>query len=268
MLKQLRALGKKVYLVTNSSDLTRAEFADHARQMGFEVDADQIISTAWITAQYLKQRHFNRKVYVVGEVGISKELELVGIQSFGVGPDPMIETIGEFRRNLRLETNVGAVVAGFDEHLSYPKLVKASSYLANDPTCFLMGTCRDNSRMQSGDDSAMPNEGTVVRAVEACSHRSAKIMGKPYELFRRVAVNEMPFKVTSRFLMVGDRLDIDIMFGNRNGMRTLLVESGQHKIEKVRETLYTLNSLFHYDGLENEVPEFHLRTLGDLLDNY
>lgn len=76
-----------------------------------------MISTAYLAAQYLKKLKFNKKVYVVGSSGISKELDNAGIRHYGVGPDviqgPALSLIHE---NFK-DPEVGAVVVGFDEHI-------------------------------------------------------------------------------------------------------------------------------------------------------
>ena len=79
---------------------------------------ENIISTAYLAAQYLKQKNFNKKVYIVGGGGIAKELDAVGIKHFGVGPDvlPNVPLMSFMDKNIK-DPEVGAVVVGFDEHL-------------------------------------------------------------------------------------------------------------------------------------------------------
>ena len=62
-------------------------------------------------------------------------MEAVGIQSFGWGADSLTE-ITEIP-GIKTEPGVGAVVIGFDEHFSYPKMVKAASYLADENVHFI-----------------------------------------------------------------------------------------------------------------------------------
>lgn len=54
----------------------------------FELDfllQEEIVCSAYATAQYLKQQQFSKKVYILGASGIASELDKVGIAHTGVG---------------------------------------------------------------------------------------------------------------------------------------------------------------------------------------
>ena len=71
---------------------------------------------------------------------IAKELKEVGISYVGVGPDPINKNIPY--NTLNKDPEIGAVIVGFDEHFSYPKMVKAASYLS-DPSVHFIATNTD-----------------------------------------------------------------------------------------------------------------------------
>lgn len=82
--------------------------------------------------------NFDQKVYIVGSTGISKELDAVGIRHTGVGPDPMTTSLQELvKEKFQPDPEVGAVIVGFDEHISFPKMMKAASYLSKPSTVFI-----------------------------------------------------------------------------------------------------------------------------------
>ena len=129
-------MNKKVFFVTNNSTKTRQELADKAKALNFNVgfvrqtfliffenaeknfsSQENMISTAYLSAQFLKQKNFNKKVYVIGSVGITKELDAVGIKSYGVGSDVLNAPLLSLMEENFKDPEVGAVVVGFDEHI-------------------------------------------------------------------------------------------------------------------------------------------------------
>jgi len=103
---------------------------------------------------------------------------------------------------INVEDDVGAVVIGFDEHLSYPKILKAANYLANPNCLFLASNADETFPMEI--PLVVPGTGVMVRAVETASLRTAKIFGKPsVAMFE--AISKKCKIDPKRTLMIGDR---------------------------------------------------------------
>jgi Haloacid dehalogenase-like hydrolase len=85
VMNRFKEIGKQTFFVTNNSTKTREEFATKANTMGFNVTKDDVVSTAFVVAQYLKQRNFTGKVYVIGSAGVAQELDAVGFRHTGTG---------------------------------------------------------------------------------------------------------------------------------------------------------------------------------------
>ncbi|KAJ0178263.1 hypothetical protein K1T71_006086 [Dendrolimus kikuchii] len=246
-----RKLGKKIFYVTNNSTKIRSDFARKAQELGFVANAEDILSTAYLVAHYLKDIDFSKKVYLLGSNGIGEELEAVGISYIGIGPDH-VKPDFKSMKPADLDPDVGAVVVGFDEHVSYPKLMKAASYLASEE-CLFIATNTDE-RFPRADSIVVPGTGTLVRAVETCSERQATVLGKPHAYVRKFL--ESCGLNPARTLMIGDRCTTDIELGIRCGFQTLLVLSGVTSSKDLDQIRYEKKP---------PLPDVVLPKLGDLL---
>ncbi|XP_067002122.2 glycerol-3-phosphate phosphatase [Anabrus simplex] len=257
-LQQLRDLGKKVFYVTNNSTKTRDEFVTKCSNLGFKASADEIISTAYLTACYMSDLGFKKKAYIVGSTGLTRELDSVGIRHSDIGPDPLRSSLAAFvNQEFHRDPEVGAVVVGFDEHFNYIKMLRAATYL-NDPDCIFIATNTDE-RFPMRSDLVVPGTGSIVAAVEACAGRPAFKIGKPSSYIRDVIVKRHNVD-PKRTLMIGDRGNTDILLGTRCGFQTLLVLTGVSSLEDVNEWKKSDNK-----DIRGCVPDYYLESLGDLL---
>lgn len=165
VVKLLRERGKKVFFVTNNSTKTRRMYADKMSTLGFDAAEEEVFGTAYCSAAYLKNVcRLQGKVYLVGSDAMRQELEAVGIQQTGVGPDHITGKQVDWA-NVELDPEVKAVVVGFDEHFSYMKLNRALQYL-NQQGCLFVGTNRD-TRLPLEGGKAVPG-GDTHRARSSC----------------------------------------------------------------------------------------------------
>jgi hypothetical protein len=83
ILKMLREAGKRIFFVTNNSTKSRKGYLGKFRGLGLDgVEAEEIFSSSFAAAAYLEKTNFKasgKKVYIVGEVGIAEELDLIGV---------------------------------------------------------------------------------------------------------------------------------------------------------------------------------------------
>nr|CAD7575341.1 unnamed protein product [Timema californicum] len=258
-LNRFQHLGKKVFYVTNNSTKTRDEFVAKCEKLGFNTTKEEILSTSYLTACYLKDLGFNKKVFIVGSVGIAKELEAVGIRHLGVGPDPVLTDLGSLvSQDLKLDPEVGAVVVGFDLHFNFLKMMKAASY-TNNPDCVFIATNTDERFPMDAANIVVPGTGSIVAAVETCAGRRAFKIGKP-SAYIRDAIMKRHKVDPKRTLMIGDRCNTDILLGKRCGFQTLLVLTGVTKMREV--DAWKASNKAEEQEL---VPDYYTEKLGDLL---
>lgn len=257
-LNTLRRFGKKVIYATNNSTKNRSECLAKLRKLGYEANLNEVFPTSYATAVYLKQIKFNRSVYILGSQGIADELNAMGIRNFGVGPDPTPDEWAPGQARFKVDQDVGAVVLGFDNQVSFKKLAKACSYVKR-PDCMFIASNADESFPSISPEIFVPGPGVYVGAIKAGTGRDPIVLGKPGTYFFDIIRSQHPDIDPARTIMIGDRLTTDMPFGHNNGMSTLFVESG----------IGTRAEMFEYgssDDHEDQLsaPDYYLPSLASL----
>ena len=173
------------------------------------------------------------KVFVLGEVGIERELASEKVAVVG-GTDPSL------RRDMEpadfqaiasgevLDPEVGAVLVGLDFHINYLKHSLAFAYLQ-----------RGAKFLATNIDSTLPNAhalfpgaGSIAAPLTLMTGSEPIRCGKPSKAMMDAIQGKFNFD-RKRACMVGDRLNTDISFGNDGGLGgTLAVLTGVSKREE------------------------------------
>ncbi|GFP92801.1 phosphoglycolate phosphatase 2 [Phtheirospermum japonicum] len=252
-LDTLRAMGKKLVFVTNNSTKSRRRYAEKFHSLGISVTEDEIFSSSFAAAMYLKVNHFpkEKKVYVIGEEGILEELELAGFTGLG-GPEDGKKTVHMKPNNLfEHDKNVGAVVVGLDQYINFYKLQYGTLCIRENPGCLFISTNRDAVGHLTNLQE-YPGAGCMVAAICGSTQKEPIVVGKPSTFLMDFLLQK--FNVpTSRMCMVGDRLDTDILFGQNAGCRTLLVLSGVTNLSDLQDSSNHIH------------PEYYTSTLSDVV---
>lgn len=222
-----------------------------------------MIASSNATASYLKSIGFDKKAYVIGGKTIVAELEAVGIRTVGSGPDNVETPLAEhvFGTVKTFDKEVGAVVVGFDEFFGFPKLFKAVNYLRNPAVKFI--ATNDDEKVDF-PQFTFPDAGATIAAIEAVTQRKVEVIGKPSKLLAEIALKHELHRDSSRILMIGDRLNTDILFGKRHNFQTLLVGTGVHQMKDVNEILEKIER--GEGGAEDEkmIPDYYVSALKNL----
>ncbi|KAK8305527.1 hypothetical protein V6Z11_D03G068800 [Gossypium hirsutum] len=260
-LDMLRSKGKRLVFVTNNSTKSRKQYGKKFETLGLNVNEEEIFASSFAAAAYLKSINFpkDKKVYVIGEDGILKELELAGFQYLG-GPVckhfNLHEDGGkkiELKPGFLMEhdKDVGAVVVGFDRYFNYYKVQYGTLCIRENPGCLFIATNRD-AVTHLTDAQEWAGGGSMVGAICGSTQREPLVVGKPSTFMMDYLANKFGI-LKSQICMVGDRLDTDILFGQNGGCKTLLVLSG-------------VTSLSMLQSPSNSIqPDFYTNKISDFL---
>ncbi|KAF3451903.1 hypothetical protein FNV43_RR07999 [Rhamnella rubrinervis] len=245
-LDMLRSKEKKLAFITNNSTKSRRQNAEKFCSLGISVTEDEIFTSSFAAAMFLKVNNFpqDKKVYVIGGEGILEELQLAGFAGLG-GPEDGKKT-AQLKANCLFEhdKNVGAVVVGIDPHINYYKLQYGTLCIRENPGCLFIATNRDAVGHMTNLQE-WPGAGCMVAAICGSTEKEPILVGKPSTFMMDFLLQKFDISC-SRMCMVGDRLDTDILFGQNAGCKTLLVLSGvtnlptlQDPSNKIQPDYYT-----------------------------
>lgn len=204
-LAELRRLGKGVLFLTNAPYSSRESYAAKLRGLGIEARAEEILSSSYATATYIREHHqvAGKTAFVVGSESFKEEIREAGLR--------VVEGDEATRADF--------VVVGGHLDFDYREMVLANLALHNGALFY--ATNRDSTYpMPQGP---MPGTGAIVAALEVASGRMAIAVGKPEPPMLEVARRLLG---SGPMVMVGDRLDSDIAGGVRAGISTVLVLTG------------------------------------------
>jgi 4-nitrophenyl phosphatase len=209
----LRERGIPFLLLTNNSTLTAEQYAGKLAQMGMQVEAECILTSAEATARYLARlAPPGTEVYAIGEDGVEAELTERGFV-------------------LRDDINVAYVVVGFDRHLTYRKMAMAC--LAIRAGARFIGTNPDKTF--PSELGQMPGNGAALAAIEAGTDTAPLVIGKPKPAIFDLALQKLGAKAATS-AVVGDRLDTDILGGQQVGLASVLVLSGVTSAQQLQDS--------------------------------
>lgn len=101
-----------------------------------------------------------------------------------------------------------------------------------------------------------------MSAIENATGRKATVIGKPSKfIFDVIEKSNPPFNL-ERTLMIGDRLDVDVVFGKSCGLKTLFVESGHDKMKMLEDIVAKING--GDEELKKMLPDFTASHIGDI----
>lgn len=226
-LARLRACGKKLVYLTNNSSKTPDEYEKKLGRIGLWGEGDAVYTSAMAAIEYLSEHHAWARVHVLATDAVRAQFARAGIALDDETPE--------------------VCVLAYDVTLDFAKMKRFNEFLAGGAV--YIATHPDDVCPTAG--VPMPDVGSFLALFERSSGRMPSVIcGKPYTVMGACVARA--FGVPSdRTCMVGDRMHTDIRFGNANGMKSLLVLSGETTRENMKNfpdqpdlVLESLNEIF------------------------
>lgn len=238
-IRSLRAAGKRTLFVTNKPLQPREAYASKLSGLGIPTTAEEIITSGFVLGYYLAQHHPGLRLYVIGEPALKAELR-------GHGLILVDELLDQDEKTVIQPQGIDAVVVAFDRTLEYRKLNTAYQALVQGATFF--ATNADKTCPMPG--GGIPDAGATIAALQHLSNRSLDLLaGKPSALMMEVVLSRLGLQ-PQQCLMVGDRLETDMLMGREAGMQTALVLTGAATRTELAQ--------------QETAPDYVLNSIGDI----
>ncbi|MBN1200850.1 MAG: HAD-IIA family hydrolase [Anaerolineae bacterium] len=197
-------------MATNNSTKTVSTYVERLNRIGIPISPDRVITSAVATAGYISRRYPTQTaVYIIGGEGIRRALAERGYHE-----DP---------------EQAKLVVVGLDFDITYDKLKTATLRIRAGAD--FIGTNGDLTFPTP--DGLVPGNGSLLAAIEAATGQAPFLIGKPETAMFEEALNAVG-AAPEQTLMVGDRLETDILGAQRAGLQTALVLTGITSAEQAR----------------------------------
>jgi NagD protein len=222
--------------ITNNCSRSRAEYAQHLREIGIDASGETIWTSAHATIAYLREALPNvERLFVLGSSGLHEEFRQAGFGVVDVEPD--------------------AVVVGFDTSLTYDRLARTAYWIAKG----LPYVATHPDRVCPTDrPTVLPDCGAICALLKAATGRAPQaVPGKPNRAMLN-AVIDANHLAPNQVAMVGDRLYTDMQMARDAGVLAVLTLTGETKQTDVEQS---------YPGEPPDLIVENLAELGRLLKN-
>jgi len=210
---RLRDGGIPFLVLTNNSLYTQRDLQARLARSGLHLRTEEIFTSALATAQFLQSQKPEGTAYVIGEAGLTTALHDVGYILTDVRPDYVV--LGE------------TLTYSFQRLTQAVRLVsQGARFIATNPD--VIGPTEDGIVPATGAVAALISEATGIKPY---------FVGKPNPLMMRSALRRIEGH-SETSVMIGDRMDTDIVAGTEAGMETVLVLSGVTRSQDVERFPY------------------------------
>ncbi|MCV7279641.1 HAD family hydrolase [Mycolicibacterium flavescens] len=207
-LQRLAELQRPFLVLTNNSIFTPRDLSARLRRSGLSVPEESIWTSALATAAFLGDQLPGGSAYVIGEAGLTTALHEAGYTLTDIEPDFVV--LGETRTySFEAITKAIRLILG------------GARFIATNPDV-----------TGPSAEGPLPATGSVAAMITKATGREPYFVGKPNPMMFRSALNRIEAHSEST-IMVGDRMDTDIVAGIEAGLETILVLTGSTSVEDV-----------------------------------
>jgi len=204
---------RRFLVLTNNSIFTARDLRARLLSSGIDIPEASIWTSAMATTQFLADQSAGGSVYVIGEAGLTSALHEAGFVLTERDPDYVV--LGE-TRTYSFEAITRAI----------RMLERGARFIATNP-----------DSTGPSPDGPLPATGSVAALITRATGLQPYFVGKPNPLMMRSALNAIEAHSEST-VMIGDRMDTDVISGIEAGMRTILVLTGSTRLEDISRYPY------------------------------
>jgi NagD protein len=207
----LRADARRVAFLSNKPLETRDDYARKLTRLGVPAAPDDVVNSSLVLARHLAALDAGAPIFVIGEPPLLAELRAHGFE-------------------VRADHRVRWVVIAFDRTFDYAKLNTALQAVRQGAR--LIATNPDRTCPTA--EGEIPDCAGMIAAVEAVTGEAVEIVvGKPSPIILDVALARLGVPAAEA-VIVGDRIETDIVMGKQRGLATVLVLTGVTRADDPR----------------------------------
>jgi NagD protein len=213
-IETLRRHGCRLAFVSNKPVETRQSYADKLTRLGLPTPVEDVVNSSQVLIDWLTDHAPGARVFPIAEQVLIDELVEAGLW--------LTDQPGE----------IEYVIASFDRTFVYHKLQVAFDAIRAGAR--LIATNADAYCPVPGGGE--PDAACIIAAIEACTGQGVELVaGKPSALMARMAMSVLGTD-PGESIMVGDRVETDILMGQRAGMATAMPLTGATTLEALRHS--------------------------------
>ena len=244
IIEELKEHSIRVVYNSNNSTITRQAYVDRLRKFKIPSEITDFYTSASIASAEITKIKQNANIFVIGEVGLKEELRSCG------------HNIITDQINFR---EVDFVIVGLDRDFNYDKLSFAQKCIMEGDSKFY-ATNADSTLPVA--DGFRPGAGVMVNALTTCAGTGPiRTFGKP-EPFGIQLILKDTQNLAENACIFGDRLNTDILAGNRAGITTIAVLTGVVTRDNIENLKGESQNSDQFDN--NLIPDITINTLNEI----